>query len=93
MNAKQEIPTPVQNNIVKPARPNSVVAPNIQIHVITDKTKEYKLEQNDVYIGYTWDEYINNIKFKRDVLQYIKEQNKILDYYESTVDDLNGNTN
>lgn len=88
-NVKQETYVPVQNNIVKPSRPNSVIAPEQHIHIITKGTQGNKLNENDVYIGYTWDEYIENIKFHRDILQYIQEQNNIIEYYEETIDDLN----
>jgi hypothetical protein len=81
---------PVQNNITIPARPASVVAPQAPVHVITEQTQAQKLGENPVYICRVWDDQIEYFQFQRNILNFITEQNLLLDYYENTVKDLNG---
>lgn len=77
----------VEKTIIKPQRPASIQPVDISYITVTRNTMEEDITSGQAYMCLSWQDYLTLAQWEQDKLRYIKQSNKVIDYYEETLDD------
>ena len=75
---------------IKPARPTPLSPPNIDPRTLTKETAKKLLEENAVYMCFSWEDWLSNGQFEKEKLNYVKQVGNLLDFYEKELETNDG---